>query len=140
MEYKYENLKKISINYLQGLEWVYKYYTGNCENWTWYYKYNYPPLFVDLCKFVPNNKKNFISNNYEILTPYQQLCYVLPKESKYLLPKLHENEDRVDGNEDNLNGIDVLEWSFTRYFWESHMKCREPTIPLRPPPFHGMNL
>jgi len=118
IEYKHDIVQNICINYLEGLEWVYKYYTNDCKNWSWYYKYNYPPLFIDLCKFIPNTEKEFINIDKKTLTPYQQLCYVLPKDSFYLLPK--EIEETII-EEDKIY---EFEWSFCRYFWESHIKIR----------------
>lgn len=49
------SLKSICLNYLECLEWTYKYYTGNCVNWRWSYEYSYAPLFVDVVKYIPDH-------------------------------------------------------------------------------------
>jgi len=45
--------KQISLNYIEGLEWTYKYYTDKCCDWRWKYNYHYPPLLEDLIKYIP---------------------------------------------------------------------------------------
>ena len=127
LDYNYNNIEKISNNYLEGLEWVYKYYTGNCPNWNWYYKYNYPPLFSDLYKFIPNYEKNYIFLNNNKISFEEQLCYVLPRKSLYLIPK--EIEIKIKEKYLDLYPLRYnFEWSFCRYFWESHPILPEITL------------
>ena len=85
------NIKDICINYLQGLEWVFKYYTNNCPDWRWKYNYHYPPLIKDLCKYIPNKFYTFIDKNRKPFSSYVQLAYVLPKRCHNLLP-IHVKE------------------------------------------------
>ena len=40
-----EHVKKICINYLESLEWTFKYYINSCPDWNWKYNYHYTPLF-----------------------------------------------------------------------------------------------
>jgi 5'-3' exoribonuclease 1 len=126
----YYNKQEISINYLEGLEWTLKYYTSGQIDWTWKYKYNYPPLLQDLIRSIPNRPTTFINNINQCNMPeIVQLCYVLPKQSLNLLPfklsqiLLNKFPDwYIDGN------INYFEWSYCRYFWESHLKTSELNI------------
>lgn len=110
--------QEICINYIQGLEWNMEYYTKGCIDWNWYYKYDYPPLFSDLIKHVPNQFKQLLARKPEApVSNFFQLSYVLPKKSLYLLPanikkRLLETDWYVDDCE--------FKWSYCKYFWESH--------------------
>lgn len=120
--------KQICINYLEGLEWTYKYYTNECCDWRWCYNYDYPPLLEDLYKYIPYFETEFIENkkmnNVNELT---QLAYVLPRNSLNLLPNnifvdlitCHEEWYRLDNK---------IKWSFCKYFWESHIDLPEINI------------
>ena len=112
--------KQICINYLEGLEWTFKYYKDECKDWRWSYKYNYPPLLSDLVKYIPSFDTEFITNSNNPVDPFTQLSYVLPKNSLYLLPKNLENnllENFKPHYESNLS----IDWSFCRYLWEAHI-------------------
>jgi 5'-3' exoribonuclease 2 len=112
--------KSICTNYLEGLEWVFKYYSGDCPDWRWTYEYHYPPLLVDLQSYIPDFDTTFISNYRCPFTSNVQLAYVLPmaqfdllpeKTRTFLLGKYKEHySDKVD-----------FQWAFCRYFWEAHV-------------------
>jgi len=89
-----ENMRKLCTNYLEGLEWVFKYYSLGCPDWKWKYKYHYPPLFKDLVNFVPVFETDFIKSstkNNRAFLPETQLSYVLPYQQLDLLP------DKIQG-------------------------------------------
>jgi len=122
--------KQICVNYLEGLEWTMKYYTGGCPDWRWCYNYNYPPLLSDLIHYIPYYETEFISNKKPApVSELVQLCYVLPKECLKLLPaKLC---DRVLSKYSHwYTDVDNCEfvWAYCRYFWESHVQLPEIDI------------
>jgi 5'-3' exonuclease len=124
-----ENIKAICNNYMEGLEWVYKYYTHDCPNWRWKYEYHYPPLFSDLCKHIPHFEMDFIVNddmNNRPFSPYAQLAYVLPYNNLSLLPS--KIEEFLKNNYSEFYNEDYsFKWAFCRYFWEAH-----PVLPDMP--------
>jgi 5'-3' exonuclease len=121
--------KDISVNYLEGLEWVLKYYTNGCPDWRWKYKYSYPPLLRDLSPCVPTYKIEFIKPNPHLpVSPYVQLAYVLPKAQLNLLPKQYHNFLLEKYGELYPEKNYKFKWAFCRYLWESHI-CL-PDIPI----------
>jgi len=128
IEPTYENIKKICINYLEGLEWTMKYYTKGCPDWQWKYKYSYPPLLYDLLKFIPVFNTTMISKNTnKAVHPYTLLAYVLPKECLNLLPKKIEKRLLKDKKELYPEEYD-LHWDYCTYLWESHLKLPNVSI------------
>ena len=125
--------KEISMNYLEGLEWVFTYYTNTCMDWRWSYKYHYPPLLKDLVKFVPYGKMTFFDkpgpNARKPLRALTQLAYVLPPPLHPKLLPYHVSEmlqkkySHCFLQETDENGTPkmVFRWAFCRYFWESHI-------------------
>jgi len=117
-----ERRNQICNNYLEGLEWTLKYYSNDCPDWEWKYKYHYPPLLKDLYKYIPYFDTEFINNkNTEAVSPYVQLSYVLPRSCLHLLPK--EELDKI--GEERINKWykkeNELIWAYCKYFWESHV-------------------
>ncbi len=116
-----ELIKAICINYLEGLEWTFHYYSTGCINWRWSYNYNYPPLLSDLIKYIPYFDVDLVEKiKPNPVNPMVQLCYVLPKTSHYLLPqKLYS---KISKNISHYYSINCeFQWAFCKYFWESHI-------------------
>ena len=114
----------VTQNYMEGLEWVFRYYTSGCPDWRWKYNYNYAPLLVDLYRTVSKTAAfpKFSSNNtYQCVTPEEQLKYVLPRSQwGELIPGFKYPKDYA---EEPLPRIpEVFEWSFCKYMWEAHVK------------------
>ena len=82
-----EEIKKICINYYEGLIWNLRYYFEGCYSWTWYYKYNHAPSLQDLSNYLDININNILEKNDNQLKPFEQLLSVLPSKSSHLLPK-----------------------------------------------------
>ena len=114
--------QQICTNYLEGLEWVYMYYSGKGFDWRWSYAYSYPPLIKDLYMNIPNNNDvKFINQKRDFYPQHLQLAYVLPKSQSKLLPKTVL--EIVDKKYPQLYSEEPYEfqWAFCRYFWESHV-------------------
>lgn len=119
--------KELCLNFMEGLEWTLKYYTTGCADWRWSYKYNYPPLFTDLIKYMPVFDRSFITPNTNVaVKEITQLTYVIPKYCLHLLPKKISERIKVEKPEwllsdDNINNLDIFQWDYCKYFWESHV-------------------
>ena len=117
----HEFKKEVSINFMEGLEWVMNYYTSNCIDWSWSYRYNYPPLFNDLLRFVPSFDMVMIEpNKNKNVSPYVQLSYVLPKESLHLIPN-KIGEKLLKEREQYYTDSYEVKWAFCKFMWESHL-------------------
>ena len=121
-----ESIETIAKNYIQGLAWVYRYYTVDCPDWKWKYHYEYPPLLTDLYAELSIMKPAPFFRSLETMTPFSQqvqLAYVLPKWNHHLL--LSKNAKALLDTYSHLYPHDYeFEWAFCRYFWEAH-----PTLP-----------
>jgi 5'-3' exonuclease len=128
-----KQVPKICKNYLEGLEWVFRYYTDSCVHWKWSYQYNYPPLLSDLVQCIPTREKTLIKKSLgsnTAVSPKTQLAYVLP-------PSLHNEllgEPVAEYLKTHYNHYyDVApqyKWTYCRYFWESHLHMRETPIEI----------
>lgn len=122
-------LKQLCINYLEGLEWTWKYYMHGCIDWEWKYNYHYPPLLKDLIKYIPYFDIDLLTNK-EIrpVHPYVQLAYVLPKSSLRLLPE-HLERILLENHKEWYDFSNKFIWAYCKYFWECH--CELPDIDFK---------
>ena len=128
-EYSIVFLKNLCINYLEGLEWVFKYYSRGCPDWKWKYNYHYPPLFNDLRKYIPHFETDFIhSKSSFAFSPQTQLSFVMPYSQLELLPQPICKFLKTNYAELYPTNY-KFQWSFCRYFWESHPIL--PDIPIQ---------
>ena len=114
--------KQICVNYLEGLEWVFRYYTQNCPHWQWRYHYSYPPLLRDLVTHVPKTDFSFLNSDDSTNKPFPshiQLCYVLPKHQHSLLPTKYQTLFAREYKDCFTDSFDY-HWAFCRYLWEAH--------------------
>ena len=123
--------RKVSLNYLEGLEWVFKYYTVDCPHWRWKYHFHYPPLLADLVKHIPHTQEyDFIKSDAFSCSPFiptVQLAYVLPLSNHGLLPP--KVQDVLQKKHGEMFPVDFgFQWAFCRYFWEAHAQL--PEIPM----------
>lgn len=121
--------KQICVNYLEALEWTWKYYSICCQDWRWKYNYDYSPLFSDVVKYIPYYEHDFVklseASNISSLT---QLIYVLPQESHYLLPtkirNILEFKFKTWYDKSNIQ----FKWDYCKYLWEAHLTLPEIDI------------
>ena len=134
-EDQYNYINNICHNYLEGLEWVFYYYTVGCPHWRWKYKYHYPPLLCDLAEYSKHNiilhkNTSFIKSISGVNRPFVpsvQLAYVIPKEYHSLIDDKMRNIIEPHYSSyypDSYN----YQWAFCRYFWESHVVLPEITV------------
>jgi 5'-3' exonuclease len=126
------NINTVCKNYYEGLEWVFKYYSGRCPSWKWKYNYHYPPLFEDLYKNAPSIKFNGFFQQKHIgrpFTPFVQLSYVLPINAHHLLPTNISSclKQYYANLYPNITDVS-FKWAFCKYFWEAHPEL--PIIPI----------
>jgi 5'-3' exonuclease len=126
-------ITNICRNYMEGLEWVFKYYTVDCPHWRWKYNYNYPPLLTDLSAFISNINENccyFINKlpyKNEPFLPNVQLSYVIPYKFHYLLDDITRTRIQCDIKEVHNP---KFQWAYCRYFWESHILLPDISVEL----------
>ena len=121
------NISSIVDNYLEGLLWNVNYYSKGCIDWTWKYKYHYPPLLCDLLKYGKQSiQKIKFNTNTTAVNEITQLCYVVPSSSLHIIP--NQIRKRLMKYSHLYPSDCVFMWAFCKYFWESHVMLPEIDI------------
>ncbi|KAB2578160.1 5'-3' exoribonuclease 1 [Lasiodiplodia theobromae] len=83
-----EELRKLTENYVQGLQWVLFYYYRGVASWPWYYGYHYAPMISDVKEGLKADLNFKLGQPFR---PYQQLMGVLPDRSKSIVPTAYHD-------------------------------------------------
>ncbi|KAJ5191588.1 uncharacterized protein N7498_010573 [Penicillium cinerascens] len=81
-----EEMKQLTENYVQGLQWVLFYYYRGIASWPWFFKYHYAPMISDVKKGLGADMNFRLGRPFR---PYDQLMGVLPDRSKKIVPKAY---------------------------------------------------
>ncbi|KAK3402994.1 XRN 5'-3' exonuclease N-terminus-domain-containing protein [Sordaria brevicollis] len=85
-ENKEDELRKLTENYVQGLQWVLYYYYRGIASWPWFYRYHYAPMISDVMKGLKADLNFKMGQPFK---PYEQLMGVLPDRSKKIVPTVY---------------------------------------------------
>ncbi|ELP92037.1 5'-_3' exoribonuclease, putative [Entamoeba invadens IP1] len=77
--------KQIVGEYIEGLFWVFQYYTVGVPSWRWFYPEHYAPFAEDIYKYIDLNQEGLFEPDEPIL-PMEQLISVLPPQSFNNIP------------------------------------------------------
>lgn len=83
-----EEMRKLTENYVQGLQWVLYYYYRGVASWPWFYGYHYSPMISDVKQGLNANVDFPLGQPFR---PYQQLMGVLPDRSKTIVPTAYHD-------------------------------------------------
>ncbi|ELR13826.1 exoribonuclease, putative [Acanthamoeba castellanii str. Neff] len=78
-----EFIKKVAMEYTEGLVWVLRYYYQGCSSWGWFYPFHYAPFADDMTLIDDESPKHELGKPFK---PFEQLMGVLPAESGTCLP------------------------------------------------------
>ena len=122
IEYEETRINQICINYIEAIEWTWKYYSNKCFDWRWKYNYDYAPLFKDVVKYIPYYTHDFINTeNENAISDLTQLVYVLPEESHYLIPSKIKNIIDIKYKHWFDKSTINFKWHYCKYLWEAHL-------------------
>lgn len=95
IEHQDDTIKKICEEYMNGINWVTKYYFDRCVNWRWQYPFDNAPFISDLGSFLGSflgsnsENKGIVDTNIvsDPIPTMVQLLSVMPPQHSKELPK-----------------------------------------------------
>ncbi|KAL4952788.1 XRN 5'-3' exonuclease N-terminus-domain-containing protein [Aspergillus filifer] len=83
-----EEMRKLTENYVQGLQWVLFYYYRGIASWPWFFNSHYAPMISDVKRGLKADMKFRLGRPFR---PYDQLMGVLPDRSKKIVPRAYHD-------------------------------------------------
>jgi len=91
-----ENVDQICHDYYKSLCFCLGYYYNGVPSWTWFYRYRAAPSIRQFVCYLEKNINIKVTwEPSEPFTPFEQLMFILPKQSFKLLPKVL-NDSELD--------------------------------------------
>ncbi|KNG90239.1 putative exonuclease Kem1 [Aspergillus nomiae NRRL 13137] len=84
----HDEMRKLTENYVQGLQWVLYYYYRGIASWPWFFQYHYAPMISDVKKGLKADTNFQLGQPFR---PYEQLMGVLPDRSKKIVPAAYRD-------------------------------------------------
>lgn len=90
-----EDINKVCEEYYKSLNFCLKYYYEGVPSWDWFYKYRAAPSIKQFSEYLEKNLLDLkiVWEPSFPCTPFEQLMYILPKQSFKLLPKVLNDGD-----------------------------------------------
>ncbi|KAK6523888.1 hypothetical protein TWF281_001854 [Arthrobotrys megalospora] len=79
-----EEIRGLTENYIEGIQWVLFYYYRGVASWGWFFRYHYAPKISDVKKGLRANLNFRLGSPFH---PFEQLMGVLPDRSKKIVPE-----------------------------------------------------
>lgn len=89
-----DHLDEVIMSYIKGIQFVMYYYFHGIPSWTWYYPYFISPFLSDFTRILEKyiGQISIKFEKGEPYKPYDQLAYILPRQSLGLLPKAYADK------------------------------------------------
>ena len=123
-----EFVGKICKNYLETVEWIYKYYFEiDMPSWQHYYSFTCSPFTSDLCDYLDNNTVETDSKYKEAIDINTQLISVIPYQYSDILKKCGVNIEKFDSIETKYMFPTAFELEYQNK--DQYWTC-EPKLPV----------
>lgn len=124
----------ICKDYINGMKWIWAYYTGSPICYNWFYPHVLPPLWSSLHPYLGMHETGMLMQQdmqvcvrIEELKAVEQLCLVLPLESWSLIPECLEKKIAMVAPQFFPSQFE-FESIGKRFFWECEAAIPIPTI------------
>lgn len=89
-------IPKIWQSYFTGMLWTLRYYTGIPVSWEWGYPYHAAPALSDMKKIEWTESEICINMDSLIISPIEQLMFILPRSSMHLIGNIYIQKKLYD--------------------------------------------
>uniref|UniRef100_A0AB39J9K6 Xrn Family 5'-3' Exonuclease n=1 Tax=Florenciella sp. virus SA2 TaxID=3240092 RepID=A0AB39J9K6_9VIRU len=130
------NVKEMSKNYIEMIEWTwYYYYNNNVKDNSKFYKYSESPLLKDIIIYIPVINSETILNttqDYNNINMNTLLFYVIPfdEQKQIVRRKIYDKVSNIIYDKMPLikETNYEIDYFLCKYFWEGHLKINHIDI------------